>query len=120
MTSFKLALFAIFAGLAAGPTLAQQTGGYPPGASAAEIEALEQAETARLNNAILERDAQIVAANEAEAARFAAAQAEHQAAIAAHNQAAARYEAEVAAAEAAQARYEAEMAAWNRQWGSRY
>jgi len=117
--SIKIAVFATLATLAAGPVLAQQTGGYPPGVTAAEIEAREQAETVRLNNAVLERDAQAVAANEAEAARFAAAQAEHQAAVAAHDQAEAQYQADVAAADAARARYEAEMAAWRRQWGSR-
>lgn len=118
MTTFKLALLATLTGLAAGPALAQQTGGYPPGASAAEIEAREQAETIRLNNAAIEREAQVMAADEAEAAQFAAAQADHEAALAAHNQATVRHQAEVAAADAAQARYEAEMAAWRRQWGS--
>lgn len=120
MTSPKLIVFVALAGLAAGPAMAQQTGGYPPGASAAEIEALEQAETVRLNNAELERDAQFVAASEAETARFEAAQSEHEAAVAAYGRATAQYDAEVAASEAAQARYEAEMAAWQRQWGRRY
>ncbi|WP_296819204.1 hypothetical protein [Brevundimonas sp.] len=103
----------------AAPAAAQVTGGYPPGTSVAEIEARERAETARLNQAVLDRDAQIVAANEAAAARFAREQAEFEAAQRAHADAQARYRAEVQAVEAAQAahaaaqaRYEAEMAAW--------
>ena len=112
MSALKIAALAGFASILAGPAFAQQTGGYPPGTPAAEIEALEQAETVRLNNAVLERDAAVVAANEAEAQRFARDQARFSAEQRAHAEAQARYEAELAAAEAAQARYEAEMAAW--------
>ena len=120
MSPLKLASAAALACALAGPALAQDTGGYPPGTSVAEIEAREQAETVRLNNAVLERDAQVVAANEAEAARFAAAQADYEAAQAAHARATAQYEAESAAAAAAQARYEAEMARWRDLTGRRY
>ena len=120
MSLIKLAALTVLAGAIAAPTLAQDTGGYPPGTSVAEIEALERAETVRLNNAVLERDAQVVAANDAEAARFAAAQADYEAAQASHARAVAQYEADAAAAEAAQARYEAEMALWRQQSGRRY
>ena len=112
MSSSRIATVVVFAGMLAGPALAQDTGGYPPGATVEEIEALEQAETARLNDAVLARDAQIVAANEAEDARFEQAQAQYEDARAEHARAQARYEAELAAAQAAQARYDAEMAQW--------
>jgi multidrug efflux pump subunit AcrA (membrane-fusion protein) len=117
MSSLRIAALALFAGMMAGPALAQDTGGYPPGMGVAEIEARERAETERLNNAVLERDARIVAANEAEAARFVREQAEFEAAHAAHAQAQAQYEADVAAADAARARYEADMARWRQQVG---
>lgn len=120
MSAIRIATLAGFACVLASPALAQQTGGYPPGTPVAEIEAREQAETVRLNNAVLERDAAVVAANEAEAARFAQAQAEFGAAQQAHAQAQARYEAELAAAQTAQARYEAEMAAWRARVGRPY
>lgn len=119
MSPFNLLAASLLACAVAGPTLAQQTGGYPPGTTAAEIEAREQAETARLNNAVLERDALVVAANEAEATRFAAEQAAFEAAQAEHASAQAQYEAELAAAQAAQARYEAEMARWREQTARR-
>jgi|GEM_PF-1565001 hypothetical protein len=110
MSKLTIAAFALLGGLMAGPALAQDAGGYPPGMSAADIDKLERAETERLNNAVLERDARTVAANEAEAARFVREQAEFEAARAAHDRAQAQYEAEAAAAEAARVRYEAEMA----------
>ena len=120
MSPLKLAAAAALACAIGGPALAQETGGYPPGTSVADIEAREQAETVRLNNAVLERDARVVAANEAEAARFAADQADYEAEMAAHDAATARYEAEAAAVAAAQARYEAEMAIWRERTNRRY
>lgn len=112
MTPLKLAAAGVLCLSLASPVMAQDTGGYPPGTTVDEIEAFEQAETVRLNNAVLERDARIVAANEAEAQRFAQDQAAFEAAQAEHARAQAQYEAELAAAQAAQARYEAEMARW--------
>lgn len=109
MLSAKFVAIAILA--AAGPTaaLAQVTGGYPPGTSVAEIEARERAETARLNQEVLARDAEIVAQNEAEAERYRAAQAAHAEAVAtAESQNAANA---AAHAEAMRA-HEAAMAAW--------
>ena len=120
MSPIKIATLASFACVLASPAFAQQTGGYPPGTPVSEIEAHERAETVRLNNAVLERDAAVVAANEAEAARFARDQAEFGAAQDDHARAQARYEAELAAAQAAQARYEAEMAAWRARVGRPY
>lgn len=117
MSSLKIAALALFAGMIAGPVFAQDTGGYPPGMSVTEIEAREQAETARLNNAVLERDAQIVASNQAAEAEFAQDQAAFAAAQAEHDRAQAQYEAELAAAQAEQARYEAEMARWRARTG---
>ena len=75
MSALKIAALAGFAFVLASPALAQETGGYPPGTPVGEIEALEQAETVRLNPAVLQRDAAVVAANEAEAQRFARDQA---------------------------------------------
>lgn len=115
MTPLKLAATSLLYWGLASHAMAQDTGGYPPGTTVEEIEALEQAETVRLNNAVLERDARIVAANEAEAERFAQDQAAFEAAQAEHARAQAQYEAELAAAQAAQARYEAEMARWRAQ-----
>lgn len=112
MTPLKFAAAGVLCLSLSGPVMAQDTGGYPPGTTADEIEAYEQAETVRLNNAVLERDARVVAANEAEAQRFAQDQAAFEAAQAEHARAQAQYEAELAAAQAAQARYEAEMARW--------
>lgn len=112
MSALKIAALAGFACVLAGPAFAQQTGGYPPGTPVSEIEARERAETVRLNNAVLERDAAVAAANEAEALRFAQDQSRFAAEQRAHAADVARYEAELAAAQAAQARYEAEMAAW--------
>ncbi|MBN8553498.1 MAG: hypothetical protein J0L52_11460 [Caulobacterales bacterium] len=120
MSPLRIAALALFVAMIAGPALAQDTGGYPPGLSAADIDKLERAETERLNNAVLERDAQIVAANEAETARFEREQAEFEAARAAHAQAQAEYEAEAAATAAAQARYEAELARWRERTGGRH
>ncbi len=119
MSRTQLLAAAAFACVIGAPAVAsaQVTGGYPPGTPVAEIEARERAETARLNQAVLERDAQVVAANAAEAERFAEAQARFEAAQRAHAEAQARYEAEAAAANAAQARYEAEMAAWRARTG---
>lgn len=109
--AFTAALFA------PGLAMAQVDGGYPPGTTVAEIERLERAETERLNNEVLARDAQTVASNQASQTQADMAQAEYRAAQSAYAEAQARYEAEAAAVAEAQARYEADMAAWNRSMG---